>query len=86
MASNSIGIGVDEAADSGIIISALEVVESCLGVVDIATVAEGVQGAEGCGQSAGCGDRITPGVVGIGGYGCSAASRIDTTSPCKLVT
>ena len=34
------GIGVDEAAPIGVIISALEVIQTCLSVVDIVTVAE----------------------------------------------
>jgi hypothetical protein len=39
----------------GVIISALEVVQPGFGIVDVATVAEGVQGAEGCGEVAGDG-------------------------------
>ena len=35
-------IGRDEPADFGVIVPALEVVETCLLVIDISTVAEGI--------------------------------------------
>ena len=41
------GIRVDESSNGRVIVSALEVVESGFGVVDIAPVSEGVMGAEG---------------------------------------
>ena len=49
------GIGVNKSAGNGVIVSALEVVQPCLVVVDIASVAEGVMGTEGGGQGAGGG-------------------------------
>ena len=55
----------------GVIISALEVVESGFGIVDIAAVAEGVEGAEGGGEVAGGGEGIAPGVVGVIYYRCA---------------
>ena len=67
------GIGVQESADLGVIISALEVVESGFGVVDVAAVTEGVQGAEGRCQGACCGKRVAPGIVGVVYYCCAAA-------------
>ena len=37
-------------------------------VVDIATVAEGIMGAEGGGEGAGGAQNTAPGVVGVGDY------------------
>ena len=42
-------IGRDEPADFGVIVPALEVVETCLLVIDISTVAEGIILSE-CGR------------------------------------
>ena len=36
-------ICIDEPTRSGIVVSGLEVIESCLGIIDIATVAEGLR-------------------------------------------
>ena len=47
------GVCADEAAHLGVVVAGLEVIEAGFGVVDIATVAEGVQLAEGGGQGAG---------------------------------
>ena len=47
-------VGVEEAADFGIVVSALQVIEAGFGVVDIAAVAQGVMGTEGGSQVAGC--------------------------------
>ena len=56
------GIGVEETAEVGIVISALEVIERCFLVIDIVTVAQGVQFADGCGVDSddGQGDGVPP--------------------------
>lgn len=66
-------IRVNEAADYGIVISALQIIEPGLGVVDIAAVAQGVNGSQG--DVGGIrGDRgLAVGVVGVGGYYLLAA-------------
>ena len=68
-------IGVQESADFGVIISALEVVQPGFGIVDVATVAQGVQDAEGGSEVAGGGEGVTPGVVGVGDDGCAAGAQ-----------
>ena len=65
LAGGNEAVRTDESTDFGVIISALEVVEPCFCVVDVAAVAEGVEGGYGAGGGA-CG--IAPGIVGIGGY------------------
>lgn len=37
------GVGVEEAADGGVIVAGLEVVEAGFGIVVVATIADGVQ-------------------------------------------
>ena len=41
------GVGVEETAESGVIISTLQIVKLGFGVVDIATVAQGVEFSQG---------------------------------------
>lgn len=57
--SGSIAIGIEESANRRVIVSALEVVEPGFPVVDVSTVAQGV---DVC-QSAICGNDLTIGVV-----------------------
>ena len=47
MAGGGEGVGVEEAGRGGVIVAGLEIIELCLGVVDIAPVGEGVEGAKG---------------------------------------
>ena len=49
------GVCADEAAEGGVVVAGLEVVKPRFLVVDIASIAEGVVGAEGGGQGAGGG-------------------------------
>ena len=49
------GIGIEEAGEGGVVVAGLEVVKPRFLVVDIASIAEGVMGAEGGGQGAGGG-------------------------------
>ena len=58
-------IRVDKAADSGVIIPALEVVQPRFGIIDIPAVAEGVQLTQSVRHGAGGGQRIAPRIVGI---------------------
>ena len=57
-------IRVDKAADSGVIIPALEIVQACFSVVEVPAVAEGVVLAQRIGHGAGGRDRIAPCVIG----------------------
>ena len=56
------GVGAHKPADGGVIIAALEVIESRFGIVVIAAVAEGIDRCE----VAGLGEDIAPGIVGVG--------------------
>ena len=58
-------IRVDKAADSGVIIPALEIVQACFSVVEVPAVAEGVELAQRVGHGAGGGQGITPCVIGV---------------------
>ena len=53
------GICVEEPADFGVVISALEVVEAALGIVVVASVAEGVVYSQG-GSEGTCGGEEFP--------------------------
>ena len=65
-------IRIDESSQFGIVISALEVIESGLVVIDISTVAQGVGFAEGgCHGTGGCQD-VAPRVVGVLDDRCAA--------------
>ena len=46
----------------------MQVVKSCLGVVDIAPVAQGVNGTQGGCHGAGGGKQVAPGIVGVADY------------------
>ena len=69
MSRSNKGVGVEETAEGGVIIAGLEVIQADALVVDIAAVAQGVMGAEGCGQGAGGIAQIAPGIVGVGHHG-----------------
>ena len=65
MAGGGEGVGVEEAAQGGVIISALEVIKFGLGVVDIATVAQGVMGTEVGSHGSGDAQNIAPGIIDV---------------------
>ena len=73
-------ICVNESANSGVIVAALEVVEACFGVEVVASVSDGVRCGEG---SFGC-QNIAPGVVGVGGKD-RAIGRDDSLHVALLV-
>jgi len=50
------------------IITAGYIVEPCLGIIDIAPVAQGVVGAQGAGHGTADGKGLAPGVVGVGDH------------------
>ena len=64
-------IGGEEAAGGGVVVAGLEIVERGLGIVDIATVAEGLVATEGSGKGAGGREKLPPAVVGILYYRCA---------------
>ena len=66
MAGGSECVCVEESAGFGVIVAGLEVIQFGLGVVDVATVAQGVIPAHGGSLAAGGGQHITPGIVGVG--------------------
>ena len=76
MAGRCESVGVEEAADFGIVVSALQVIEAGFGVVDIAAVAQGVMGTEGGSKVTGGGKRPAPGIVGVADH-CRAAAVED---------
>ena len=63
-------VGIDESANGGVIVAALEVVQFCFCIPYIAAVTEGVQGSYNAGGGA---ERIAPSVVGISCYSCAGA-------------
>ena len=71
-------VRIDEAADQGIVIAALEVIEAGFGIVVIAAIAQGVD----CGHGAGGGIYLAVGVVGIGSY--PGSGRIDKVHDITL--
>ena len=52
----------------GVVVAALEVVEAGFGIVDIASVAQGVVGAQGAGHGTADGKGLAPGIVGVGDH------------------
>ena len=66
-------IRIDKPTGFGIIITALEVVQPRLRVIDIPAVAEGVEIAQRVGHGAGGGQRIAPCVIGVRHHLCAAA-------------
>ena len=54
------------------VVAGLEVIESGRLVIDIATVAQGVQSADGSGVGSGNGQDVAPGIVGVLDLGGSA--------------
>ena len=52
----------------GVVVAALEVVEAGFGIVDIASVAQGVVGAQGAGHGTADGKELAPGVISIGDH------------------
>ena len=65
MSSGSKGIGIDESAQLGIVITGLEVVERGLSVVYVAAVAQRVMCTEGGCHGTGGGNNLAPSVVDI---------------------
>ena len=61
-------IGINKPSHLRIVISALEIIQPGLCVVDVSTIAQGVGLTEGIGHGAGDAKRGTPGVVGIRNY------------------
>ena len=61
----NIAIRIDESSRFGIIVAAVEVVQACFGVVDIAAVAEGVILAQRARHGAGGAQELTPRIVSI---------------------
>lgn len=65
-------IRVDEAADGGVVVAGLEVIETCFGVVDISTVTQRVMGTEGGSHGAGRAKELAPCVIGVLDNRCAA--------------
>ena len=68
MARRNKTIRIQETSDSGVVISTLQVVPTCFGVVVITTIAEGVISAESRSESTRSGKQFTPSVIGIFDY------------------
>ena len=78
LSSGCVFVRIDEAADQGVIIAGLEVIEAGFGIVVIAAIAQGVD----CGHGAGGGIYLAVGVVGIGSY--PGSGRIDKVHDITL--
>ena len=59
------GVGVEEAAPGGVVITALEIIEPGFLVINITAVAQGVVLAKGVCHASGDGQDIAPGVIGV---------------------
>ena len=59
-----VGVGVDEAADCGVVIAGLEVIEPGFFVVVVATIAQGIALRQGVGS----GQDLAVGIVRVGRY------------------
>ena len=79
LARRSKGIRIDESADGGIVVTALEVVEPGFSVVVVATVADGINSSHG---AAGI-NHIAPGIVAILRNSC--ASAVDNPDDIALL-
>ena len=71
MTSGDESIRIEESADLGVIVAALEIVEAGFGIVDIAPVAQGVVGSQGAGHGTGGAEDVAPGIISVGYDSCS---------------
>ena len=65
LAGGGIGVGVEEAAQLGVVVAGLEVVQTGIGIVIIGSVAKRVIRAQGACQGAGGAEHLAVGAVGI---------------------
>ncbi len=61
-----VAVGVNKSACGGVVVTALQIVQACFGVVDVTTVAQGVMGAQGGSKAAGGGQDVASGIIGVG--------------------
>ena len=80
LASGSVGIGVDESAQVGIVVTGLQIEEFYLSVVNISTIAQGVHRTEGICHGASGGQMIAYGIIYYS-ISTSALSRMAAMSP-----
>ena len=75
LAGAAVGVCVEEAADGGVIVAGLQVIEARFGIAIVTPVAKGVLGSDGGVVALGGrdGENIAPGVVGIFRHGCIRA-------------
>ena len=78
LSSGCVFVRIDEAADQGIVIAGLEVIETGFGIVIVAAIAQGID----CGHGAGGGIYLTIGVIGIRGH--PGSGRIDKVHDITL--
>ena len=60
-----IGVGVDKAAQLGIVIAGLKIIERGVGVVVVASIAQGVIYTKGAGKCTSGGQRLAVGAIGV---------------------
>ena len=65
----NVNVGIYKPADLWVVVSCLEIIEPCLGIVDIPTVAERILYAQCSCQGAGARDLPAPTVIGVFYYG-----------------
>ena len=71
MSGGNENVCINKPTDLRIVITAGYIVESRLGVVDIAPVAQGVVGSQGISHGNGGAENVAPGIVGVGDHSCS---------------
>ena len=65
MAGGGVGVGVEEAAQLGVVVAGLEVVQTGVDVIIIRSVAQGVIRSQGACQGAGGAEHLAVGTVGV---------------------
>ncbi len=65
LASTGIIVGIDEPAHFGVVITALEVVQPGICVVDVTTVPQGIVDSQGRSHGAADAENLAPGIIGV---------------------
>ena len=65
----NVNVGIYKPADLWVVVSCLEIIEPCLGIVNIPSIPERVKIAQRTRQRAGAGDLPAPAVIGVFYYG-----------------
>ena len=74
-ASTSCSVRIDESTDGGVVVTALQVVEPGIGIIKVATVANGVDVTNAISIGNGDGEDVAPGIVLILAEGCAQVAN-----------